>query len=388
MLAQQVRGNVDLTHPQTYRIHRASSSDVAGTNRDWVRVPPGATWTLLDADGPGQVSHIWITISDREKYFLKRLVLRMYWDGEATPSVEVPVGDFFGLNTGEYAGFESAVIAVGASRGLNSFFPMPFRRHARITLTNEGKLPAESLYYNLDYRTGPQEADAKSLYFHAQYRQAVPNNGWTTDWYDNGDPRVDRVPNTDGKDNYVFLDATGHGHYVGLTLGVVQNQDGWWGEGDEMLFIDSADKPTITGTGSEDYVLGGWGFGSHFAFQTFGAPLVGAELAGSHTTVYRFHLDTPVPFDRSFKGTLEHGHANHRSDSFYSVAYWYQAEPHAPFPALPPVETRLPGIMSTGGPGNGPQGNSGPPVTPPPATRPETISPTAEPKKPTTPLTP
>ena len=383
--AQQVRPNMDLTHPQTYRLHRLSSSDVGGTNRDWVRVPPGMTWTLMDVEGPGQISHIWITIADREKYFLKRLVLRMYWDGEPTPSVEVPVGDFFGLNTGEYAGFESAVIAVGSSRGLNSFFPMPFRKHARITLSNEGRLPAESLYYNLDYRSGPHEADANSLYFHAQYRQAAPNPGSTTAWYDNGDARVDRVANIDGKDNYVFLDATGHGHYVGLTLGVVQNQDSWWGEGDEMLFVDSPDKPTITGTGSEDYILGGWDFGTHFSYQTFGAPTVGAELAGSHSTVYRFHLDSPVPFDRTFKGTIEHGHGNHRSDNYYSVAYWYQAEPHAAFPQLPPVEARLPSILNVGGPGNGPQPNAAPPQPQPPAVRPDAVSPTASPIAPTTP---
>ncbi len=385
LCAQQVRPSIDLTHPQTYKLHRLSSSDPAGTNRDWVRVAPGATWTLMDVDGPGQISHIWITIADREKYFLKRLVLRMYWDGEATPSVEVPVGDFFGLNTGEYVGFESAVLAVGSSRGLNTFFPMPFRRHARITITNEGRLAVDSLYYNLDYRSGPHEADAASLYFHAQYRQAVPNKGTTTDWYDNSDYRVNNVANLDGKDNYVFLDATGHGHYVGLTLGVVQNQDSWWGEGDEMLFVDSPDKPTITGTGSEDYILGGWDFGTHFSYQTFGAPAVGAELAGSHSNVYRFHLDSPIPFDKSFKGTIEHGHANHRSDNYYSVAYWYQSEPHAAFPPLPPVESRIPAIMSVGGPGNGPQQNLAPTVPQPPAVRPDSVSPTASPIAPTTP---
>jgi hypothetical protein len=383
--AQAVRGNVDLTHPQSYTLHRISSSDVAGANRDWVRVAPSMDATLMDVNGPGQISHIWMTVSDREKYFLKRLVLRVYWDNETTPSVEAPLGDFFGQNTGEYAGYESAVLSVGASRGLNCFFPMPFRKHARMTLTNEGKLPIDNLYFNIDYRTGPQEADSKSLYFHAQYRQATPLQGWTSDWYDNSDSRVDRRENPDGTDNYVFMEATGRGHYVGLTLGVVQNQDGWWGEGDEMLFIDSPDKATIIGTGSEDYFLGAWNFGSRFTYQTYGAPLVGAELAGGHSTAYRFHLDSPVPFEHTFKGTIEHGNANHRSDNYYSVAYWYQAEPHAPFPVLPAVETRLPSILSVSGPGNGPQQNLAPPVPPPPIPRPGTISPTANPTAPTTP---
>jgi hypothetical protein len=384
-VGQAVRGNVDLTHPQSYSVHRISSSDPNGANRDWMRVAPGGTATLMDVDGPAQISHIWMTVADSEKYFLKRLVLRLYWDGEASPSVEVPLGDFFGLNTGEYAGFESSVLSVGSSRALNSFFPMPFRKHARMTLTNEGKLPIESLYFNIEYRTGPQEADAKSLYFHAEYRQATPLQGWTSDWYSNGDYRVNNRPNLDGKDNYVFMEATGRGHYVGLTLGVVQNQDGWWGEGDEMLFVDSPDKPTISGTGSEDYFLGAWDFGTHFSYQTYGAPLVGAELAGSHNTVYRFHLDSPIPFDHTFKGTIEHGNANHRSDNFYSVAYWYQTEPHAPFPALPPVEARLPAIMNVNGPGNGPQQNLAPPVLPPPLPLPGTVSPTANPQTPTTP---
>jgi hypothetical protein len=383
-VGQAVRGNLDLTRPQSYSVHRLSSSDVSGANRDWVRVAPSGVATLMDVDGPGQVSHIWITVSDSEKYFLKRLVLRMYWDGEATPSVEVPLGDFFGLNTGEYAGLESAVISVGSSRGLNCFFPMPFRKHARMTITDEGTQPIQNLYYNIEYRAGPQEADAKSLYFHAQYRQAAPAKGWTTDWYSNQDYRVDNKPNLDGKDNYVFLEATGRGHYVGLTLGVVQNQDGWWGEGDEMLFVDSVDKPTISGTGSEDYFLGGWDFGTRFTYQTYGAPLVGAELAGSHSTAYRFHLDSPVPFEKTFKGTIEHGSANHRSDNFYSVAYWYQTEPHAPFPELPPVEQRLPAIMPVMGPGNGPQQNVAPPVPVPQVPRPGVVSPTANPPAPTT----
>jgi hypothetical protein len=382
---QAVRGSVDLTRQQTYTVHRVSSSDVSGANRDSVRVAAGGTASMMDVDGPGQISHIWITASDSEKYFLKRLVLRMYWDDEATPSVEVPLGDFFGLNTGEYAGYESAVLSVGGSRSLNSFFPMPFRKHARITLTNEGTQPLFNLFFNIEYRAGPQEADAKSMYFHAQYRQAAPLHGWTNEWYDNGDFRVNRKENLDGKDNYVFMEATGRGHYVGLTLGVVQNQDGWWGEGDEMLFVDSPDKPTISGTGSEDYFLGAWDFESKFAYQTYGAPLVGSELAGSHNTAYRFHLDSPIPFTKSFKGTIEHGNANHRSDNYYSVAYWYQAEPHAPFPQLPPVEQRLPAIMPVTGPGNGPQQNVAPPFPPPAVPSPGTVSPTANPPAPTTP---
>ncbi|MDE1178141.1 MAG: DUF2961 domain-containing protein [Edaphobacter sp.] len=370
--AQEIRPNVDLTRPQNYTLHRASSTDPLGGNADSRILQPAATMTLLDTDGPGLVSHIWMTISDREKYHLKRIVLRIYWDNESSPSVETPVGDFFGLNLGDYHNWESAVLSVGNDRGMNCFFPMPFRKHARITLTNEGRVAAQNVYFNIDYRMGSKTADNESLYFHAQYRQAAPNSAWTTDWYANGDPAINNRPNKDGKDNYVFMEANGRGHYVGLTLGVLQNQDGWWGEGDDMLFIDDPTTPAIVGTGAEDYILGAWGFGSNrFSYQSYGAPIKGDELAGSRTIVYRFHLDSPVPFSKYFKGTIEHGHANHRTDNYYSESYWYQAEPHTPFPPLPPVETRLPAIFGTGGPGNGPQKNDAPPLPAAPTQAPQ-----------------
>jgi hypothetical protein len=159
----------------------------------------------------------------------------------------------------------------------------------------------------------------------------------------------------DGTDNYVWFDAKGHGQYVGVTMSVLQNQDQWWGEGDDMFFIDGAKTPSITGTGTEDYFLGAWDFGGEpFSYALYGAPVVGTELAGGRSSVYRFHLDSPIPFAKSFKATIEHGHANARSDNYYSVAYWYQAEPHEPFPPLPSVEQRLPVLEPVGGPGNSP----------------------------------
>jgi len=236
---------------------------------------------------------------------------------------------------------------------LNSFFPMPFARHARITVTNEGQQQINSLYYNVDYRTFAHPLPPDTLYFHAQYRQGQPNHGWTSDWKTNGDPRINTKPNLMGEDNYVWMDAKGHGQFVGVTMSVLQNQDGWWGEGDDMFFIDGAAAPSIAGTGSEDYFLGAWDFGGEpFSYPLYGAPVVGAETAGGRSSVYRFHLDSPIPFSKSFKATIEHGHANARSDNYYSVAYWYQAEPHAAFPALPPVEERLPVLEPVGGPGN------------------------------------
>jgi hypothetical protein len=236
---------------------------------------------------------------------------------------------------------------------MNSYFPMPYAHHARITITNEGKDALGSLYWNIDYRTYSQPIPKGTLYFHAQYRQAQPNHGWTGQWYENGDPIVNYRRNLDGKDNYVWMEAKGHGQFVGVTMSILQNQDGWWGEGDDMFFIDDETKPTFIGTGSEDYFLGAWDFGgAGYSLPLNGAPLVGKELAGARWSVYRFHLDSPIPFTKYFKATIEHGHANHRSDSFSSVAYWYQAEPHEPFPPLPDVNDRVPVLEFVGGPGN------------------------------------
>jgi hypothetical protein len=343
----------DLTEQQTYTPHRASSADPTGANNDSRRVEPGQTLTVLDTDGPGTIAHIWFTIADAEPYHLKRIVLRMYWDGETDPSVETPIGDFFGLGLGEYHTWQSELLSVGNDKSLNSFFPMPFARHARITVTNEGHEPILACYYNIDYRTYSHPLPPGTLYFNAEYRQAQPNHGWTNNWKSNQDALVDDKTNLDGADNYVWMEAQGHGQYVGVTMSVLQNQDMWWGEGDDMFFIDGSRRPDIAGTGTEDYFLGAWDFGGHpFSYQLYGAPVVGAELAGSRSSVYRFHLDQPIPFTKSFKATIEHGNANHRSDNFYSVAYWYQAEPHAPLPPLPSVEQRLPALQPVGGPGN------------------------------------
>jgi hypothetical protein len=342
----------DITQQQTYTLHRASSTEATGGNADARALSPGDTRTLLDVDGPGMISHLWFTINDSEPYHLKRIVLRMYWDGETTPSVEAPIGDFFGLGLGAYFNWQSAMLSVAPSKALNCFFPMPYRKHARVTITNEGKDQIDSLYYNIDYRIESHPLPPDTLYFHAEYRQAQPNHGWTTQWYGNGDPLVNYKRNLDGKDNYVWFEARGHGQYIGVTMSILQNQDAWWGEGDDMFFIDDEAAPSIIGTGSEDYFLGAWAFGSSFAYPLYGAPVVDKELAGARQSVYRFHLDSPIPFKKYMKGTIEHGHANHRSDNFYSVAYWYQSEPHDPFPPLPPMDDRIPTLQVVGGPGN------------------------------------
>jgi D-arabinan exo alpha-(1,3)/(1,5)-arabinofuranosidase (non-reducing end) len=343
----------NLPQAKDYVQHRASSYDRSGANADFRTIAPGETLTVLDESGPGLISHVWFTIASDDPDHLKQLVLRMYWDAEASPSVETPIGDFFGLGLGDYFLYQSLPLSVGSDKALNCFFPMPFQKHARLTVTNEGVRKVDAFYFNVDYRSYSKPLPADSLYFHAQYRQASPAHGWTNQWQSNGDALVNDKKNLNRKENYVWLEATGHGHFVGVTMSVLQNQDGWWGEGDDMLFVDGETTPSINGTGSEDYFLGAWGFGDHsFAYGLFGAPVKGSEKAGSRTSVYRFHLDSPIPFTRSLRATIEHGHANHRSDNFFSVAYWYQSEPHAGFPSLPPADQRIPKIHPVGGPGN------------------------------------
>jgi D-arabinan exo alpha-(1,3)/(1,5)-arabinofuranosidase (non-reducing end) len=194
--------------------------------------------------------------------------------------VETPIGDFFGLGLGDYHLYQSLPLAVGSDKALNSFFAMPFQKHARITVTNEGSPKTDAFYFNIDYRAYNKALPGDLLYFHAQYRQAAPAHGWTNQWRSNGDTIVNDKKNLNGEGNYAWLEATGRGHFVGVTMSVLQNQDGWWGEGDDMFFVDGESTPSINGTGSEDYFLGAWDFGGHaFSYGLFGAPVVGQEFA-------------------------------------------------------------------------------------------------------------
>jgi hypothetical protein len=334
-----------------YKTRRSSSWDRTGGNADAVPIEPGQTATVLDVTGAGVVTHLWFTIASPDRMHLKNLVLRAWWDGESTPSIEAPIGDFFGLGLGEYFVYQSALLVVAPVKALNAYFKMPFATAARITVTNEGDQKTHALYYHVDYVTLPS-LPADLGRFHAQYRQAAPCKGWTNDWTSNGEPAVNTRKNLDGKDNYVVFEARGRGHFLGVTQSVLQNQSGWFGEGDDMIFIDGDALPTITGTGAEDYYNGAWDFGLEaFANLHQGAPyVVDPERIGGRYCLYRWHIESPITFDESIRVTMEHGHANHRSDDFYSVGYWYQTEPHAPFPALPEAKLRIPKMFDPGGP--------------------------------------
>ena len=189
----------------------SSSYDRRGGNDDFRKIAAGGSLTVLDDSGPGMITHLWFTIASGEPYHLKKLVLRMYWDDESTPSVEAPIGDFFGLGLGDYVLYQSIPLNVAGNKALNSYFPMPYRKKAKITVTNEGKQDVDALYYNIDHQALNHPLPSDTLYFHAQYRQATPARGWTNKWESNGDPIVNDKSNLDGAGNYVWMEAVGHG---------------------------------------------------------------------------------------------------------------------------------------------------------------------------------
>ena len=341
-----------LARLRSYKARRSSSWDRSGGNNDAVPLEGGKSATILDVQGAGVVTHLWFTIASPDPHHLKNLVIRAWWDGESSPSVEAPIGDFFGLGLGEYFTYQSALLTVAPVKALNSYFNMPFANGAKITVTNEGKVKTDALYFAADYVV-LASLPGDVARFHAQYRQAAPCKAWTDDWTNEYTKEVNDKKNLNGEGNYIFLEAAGRGHFVGVTHAVEQNQDGWFGEGDDMIFIDGDTSPTINGTGSEDYYNGAWDFGLQpFSYPHNGAPyMVDPERIGGRYCLYRWHTESPITFEKSIKVTIESGHANHRSDNFYSVAYWYQTEPHAPFPALPAAETRIPHVLHVGGAG-------------------------------------
>jgi len=312
---------------------RASSSDtnwVSG-NADYRRIEPGDTFTLAELEGPGIITHIWCTIAHSVPFYSRLLTLRIYWDGEEHPSVECPIGDFFGIGHGVDKEFTSLPIRVTSNgRGRNCYWPMPFRKSARITVTNESNERCKAFYYYVDWQKHDSLPKA-TAYFHAMYRQEYPC--------------------VMGR-NYVFADIEGRGHYVGTIQSVYSMSDGWYGEGDDFFFIDGETEPRLRGTGTEDYFCDGWGFREQSG-PFYGTPLWEDYTNGSRSTAYRFHLPDPIAFKKSLRAEIEHKGSQkfpdgtssgfiERDDLMSSVAFWYQIEPHKPWPALPPGAERLP----------------------------------------------
>jgi hypothetical protein len=292
--------------------------------RPCITLEAGATATLADIEGPGVVQHVWITVKPQA---YRDTVLRCYWDGEEAPSVEVPLGDFFGNGHGLRYDVNSLPVVVNPSGGFNCYWPMPFRVRARITVENQRWEPIDGFFYQLTYAlTGVPEQAAS---FHAQWRRSTTARE---------------------RPEHVILEGVrGWGHYVGTFLAWTQLSNGWWGEGEIKFYLDGdGEHPTLCGTGTEDYFGGAWCFDG----RTYSTPFLGYPLYRQEPGevprhgLYRWHVLDPIRFQRDLKVTIQalgwwpDGTFQPLSDDIASVGYWYQAEPHAPFPELPPIHER------------------------------------------------
>jgi hypothetical protein len=333
---------------------RVSSYDRSGGNGDNVsRIADGAKLDILNVPGSGIIKHIWITLAPGAETLNRNdVVLRMYWDGQPYPSVDAPIGPFFGNGWGEAYNFITAPLAVtpGWGKSYVCYFAMPFAKGARIEIENQTGRTIDALYFNIDYDELPALPEGLGR-FHAWYNhqltEALP--GGENEWGLLGATGQ----NTDGKRNYVFADIRGHGHLVGVNYYVNCPSTMWYGEGDEMIFIDGDTKPTLNGTGTEDYFNTSWSPKEMVQHPYFGYPRVNGETGWfGRTHVYRFHLADPVYFDTSCRYTIEHGHDNNLTLDLASVAYWYQdsAAPlprsftkaeRQPMPAITPSDIHL-----------------------------------------------
>jgi hypothetical protein len=323
--------------------HRSSSYDRTGGNLDFLAdLAPETSAVLLDTAGPGKITHFWLTLSPSPTHAtaLRDLVLRIYWEGAPVPSVDVPLGDFFGLGHALPHEFyqrrkfqlNSAPIVVGQNeRALNCYWPMPFQRAARVEIYNNGVQTQRILYFHVDYELGPQPEN--SGLFHAVFHQAMDRPGQMPD---------DSYVNLDGRDNYLLLETKGRGQYLGCFFYIDTNLKSWWGEGDDMIFIDHSPMPAIYGTGSEDYFNNAWGYGEPFSYAYYGAPLLTKHSEGEYNSLYRFHIPDPVHFKEHIKVTMECWWYQTQTVNVSSVAFWYQDKPIASRAPLPPGRANHP----------------------------------------------
>jgi len=315
------------------------------SNADNFRVKPGETHVLADLKGPGVITHMWMTFLGPEPQAWAKdgaanhqeMLLRMFWDDSTEPDVEAPVGDFFASQFGKRMSVNSLPVIVEGGASYNCFWQMPFREAARIEILNQSDKDIALLYYNVDW-VQKETLDGDTPYFHAQYRQEYPCVG--------------------GRD-YLIADIEGRGHYVGTVMGARTRSPEWFGEGDEKIYVDDDEEPSIWGTGTEDYFLCAWGL-RQCSFPYFGVPYTNNPFVlGGETTAYRWHLADPIVFQKRLRVTIEHygwisvdenkDHRrdswNERQDDYASVAFWYQVGKPKRFAACPPAaERKLPEI--------------------------------------------
>ena len=292
--------------------------------KPFLRVNAGQTVTLMDVDGPGIIEHIWMV-----EGLSRANVLRCYWDNELTPSVEVPVPDFFAVGHEKFARVNSQVVINNPQNALSCYWPMPFKHHAKITFTNDSKNDLHLLAFQITY--AKKKVPKNTAYFHAQWRRS----------------------NTSTQNPYIILDnVKGKGKYVGTFLAWTQMTSKiWFGEGEVKFFMDEDTKfPTICGTGTEDYFLGSYGFPESYTTAYAGTTLPAKDDGDlpNYWSLYRWHIPDPISFNKNLKVTIQSLGWNEKwkyrllNDDISSVGYWYQTEPHATFPELIPLVKRLP----------------------------------------------
>ena len=290
----------------------------------YVRIKAGETFTMAEIEGPGAIQHIWMTPTGNWRFS----IIRIYWDGETEPSVECPVGDFFGMGWNVYSPLVSSAICVNPGSAFNSYWAMPFRKKCKITMENVNDTDPMTLYYQIDYTLTEVPADAG--YFHAQFRRQ----------------------NTNETSDYTIIDGIkGKGHYVGVYLAWGVNNNGWWGEGEIKFFMDGDKEfPTICGTGTEDYFCGSYNFDREGKYTEFCTPYSGLHQVirpdGTYKSqqrfgLYRWHILDPVRFESDLKVTIQDlgwkqaGRYLPQKSDIASTCFWYQSEPHAKYPKLP-----------------------------------------------------
>jgi len=339
---------------------RVSSYDKSGGNADFLKIKKGTKVVIADIKGAGCIHHIWITVNCPDKFYLRKTLLKMFWDNEKFPSAEVPLGDFFGVGHSKVSHYVSlplnmitgGIVEKANNAAMNCFFPMPYTERARIEVVNECSEDILSFYFYIDYEE-LDNLENDILRFHSQWRRENPTKGSMKPVSSKFDiHKALEIMNKTGKDNYVIFEAEGRGHYVGCNLSIDNINPftgfAWFGEGDDMFFIDGEKfPPLLHGTGTEDYFCAAWGYPA----GKYDAPYHGISLAGptegelaysGKWTMYRFHIEDPITFRKSILFSIEHGHGNSQSNDYSSTAYWYQTEPHKKFPTMLKPEDRSP----------------------------------------------
>lgn len=377
--------NLEIARALDRRSGRVSSWDQRGRNQDYWVVGAGEKRVLAELEGPGLITHIWmtqfcrrvlgpglvdplesagvapvneianalgITWEEADPDYYRKVLISVTYDNADGPSILVPLGDFFGVGNAMPANYASAFFTVtakpeealrfGGSASLNSYLPMPFREGIRIEVINENDVPYAQ-YFHIDYELLRSELPSDIGYLHAEWNRST-GEGWGPDLQVNS-PETN-VAHSTREGNYVILETEGEGQYVGCNLSVHHRQGSWWGEGDEMIFIDDDTwPPSLHGTGTEDYFNHAWGM-QRQAYPYHGAIVHEGDVPG-YAVSYRFHVVDPIRFSSRIAVTVERGHANHLADDWSSTAYWYKVgEPT--LATIAPVELRLPPRPSAG----------------------------------------